>query len=401
MKVVILCTKYAATPDSPYLTDELANAIAEAGHQVRVLLADWANEHHGTPRHPSAGSNLELTVSKPVVVPGLPASLRRVVKWAFTSLRIAAQARRCAKDFEPDLVLAFSPLVALYAPVWFLTSSRVGRRFLVQWDFFPDAQVQIGLLSGPLKIRLLKAVESWLIRRFNVVGCMSPRNIEYLYQNFALTPGTQTVHLPLWSSTPQFIPGSRQVVRQMHSIAQDVHVFVFGGQLIAGRGIDDMLAAATRLKPASDRVLFLFMGQGPMATEIEAVIAAGNPLVKLLPAVPRRQYLSLISACDVGVVCTLRDVMVPTFPSKTVDYLQAGLPILASVEAATDYGDFIESNGLGVKVPAGDIDAFIAAVRKFCHAPVNSTAQAARATACLHQHFSVDQAKRIVLGNAG
>ena len=268
----------------------------------------------------------------------------------------------------------------------------------MQWDFFPDAQVQIGMLHGRLKIKLLRALESYLMRRFDVIGCMSPKNIEYLHNHCAIGPGTQSVHLPLWTSRPSFKREPREVVRQRYGIPPDVHVFVFGGQFVAGRGIDDMLAAAERLDATADPILFLFIGRGPLAEDINALVRAGNRCVKLLPGVSRSEYLSLLSACDVGVVCTLRDVTVPTFPSKTVDYLLADLPILASVEAATDYGDFIESNGVGIQVLAGDVDGFVAAARKFCSSPQEAKMMESRAKACLDGQFSLDRAARIVLG---
>lgn len=398
MKLVILCTKYSSSKDSPYLTDELADALARHGHQVTVLLADWSDEHREHDVPPTSGGAPRLIISRPVVIRWLPLQLQRTVKWMFSSLRMAAQAFRVLKDVKPDVVVAFSPLVAMYVPVWLLTSSRVGRRFLVQWDFFPDAQVQIGMLRGRLKIKLLKALESYLMRRFDVIGCMSPKNIEYLRNYCAIGSRTQSVHLPLWTSRPSFKRESRTVIRQRYGISPDVHVFVFGGQFVAGRGIDDMLAVAERLDAATDSILFLFIGRGPLAEDINALVRAGNRCVKLLPGVSRSEYLSLLSACDTGVVCTLRDVTVPTFPSKTVDYLLAELPILASVEAATDYGDFITSNGVGVQVLAGDIDGFVTAARKFCHSPNEVTMMASRTKACLDKHFSVDSAALIVLG---
>lgn len=398
MKLVILCTKYSSSKDSPYLTDELADALARHGHQVTVLLADWSDEHRERDVPPTSDGAPRLIISRPVVIRWLPLQLQRTVKWMFSSLRMAAQAFRVLKDVKPDVVVAFSPLVAMYVPVWLLTSSRVGRRFLVQWDFFPDAQVQIGMLRGRLKIKLLKALESYLMRRFDVIGCMSPKNIEYLRNYCAIGSRTQSVHLPLWTSRPSFKRESRTVIRQRYGISPDVHVFVFGGQFVAGRGIDDMLAVAERLDAATDSILFLFIGRGPLAEDINALVRAGNRCVKLLPGVSRSEYLSLLSACDTGVVCTLRDVTVPTFPSKTVDYLLAELPILASVEAATDYGDFITSNGVGVQVLAGDIDGFVTAARKFCHSPNEVKMMASRTKACLDKHFSVDSAALIVLG---
>lgn len=400
MNIVFLCTKYATALDSPYLTDELAEELARQGHRVTVLLADWGREHPSHVPHPAMNRVARIVISQSVVIAWLPLTLQRVAKWVLSSARMAGQARRILLEEQPDLVVAFSPLVAMYMPVWLLTGTNVRRKFLVQWDFFPDAQVQIGMLRGRIRIALLRAFESYLMRRFSVIGCMSPKNIEYLWRHCNITLGTEVVHLPLWTSSPPFTKQPRESVRRRHGIPQDAHVFVFGGQFVSGRGIDDMLAASARLDPAIDRILLLFIGRGPLAQDIEAAQRSGNRFVKLMAGVSRSEYLTLLSACDVGVVSTIRDVSVPTFPSKTLDYLLAGLPILASVEASTDYGDFIESNGVGQKVLAGDIDGFLAAARSLAGATKDSSTMAHRCEACLAQNFSVEHAAVAVAGLA-
>ena len=73
-----------------------------------------------------------------------------------------------------------------------------------------------------------------------------------------------------------------------------------------------------------------------------------------MSAIPRADYLSLLGACDCGIVATQRDTGVPTFPSKTLDYFRAGIPVVASVESSTDFGLFLEQRKAGVRIEAGD-----------------------------------------------
>jgi hypothetical protein len=53
---------------------------------------------------------------------------------------------------------------------------------------------------------------------------------------------------------------------------------------------------------------------------------------------------------------------IPTFPSKTLDYLQAGLPVVAAVEADTDFRGFVEKHGFGVVVEAGSAQVLLDAL---------------------------------------
>lgn len=395
MKIVVLCTKYSMSSESPYLTDELALELVRQGHDVTVLLADWADEHKGKPVAAVIGNGPQVYISRPVVIPWLPLTLQRMAKWLLSSLKMARQARRLMLKQQPDMVVGFSPLVAMYLPVWMLTTQAVGLRFLVQWDFFPDAQVQIGALHGRIKFHLLRAFESYLMRRFDVIGCMSPKNIEYLLQHCDITPRAKVVHLPLWTSCPPFEQQPKEQTRERYGIPINTRVFVFGGQLIKGRGIEDIIAASRKLR--NENIRFLFIGDGPLGAIINDEIENKNTIVMTLPKVTRKEYLNIISACDFGIVCTIRDVTVPTFPSKTLDYLLSGIPILASIEESTDYGQFIEQHKIGRTVTAGDIEELTKVAHEMSATLYNKKDASDISARCLREQFSVEKAAAIIL----
>ncbi len=63
----------------------------------------------------------------------------------------------------------------------------------------------------------------------------------------------------------------------------------------------------------------------------------------------------LLNAADIGLVFTQPDVSVCPFPSKTVDYMRAHLPILAAVEHSGDYAHIIQNEiKAGLACPADD-----------------------------------------------
>ena len=62
--------------------------------------------------------------------------------------------------------------------------------------------------------------------------------------------------------------------------------------------------------------------------------------------IPRDDYEKLIASCDIGIVSLDPRFTVPNFPSKTIDYLKLGLPILAAVDkcAFSDHGKLLEND---------------------------------------------------------
>ncbi len=400
LRVLILCTKYSLKCDSPYLSDELAAAISRAGHDVEIIYVDWAGTESQFGRATTTNGPIVNVVPTLILNRG-PLRWRQVIKWAISPVRACWAAWRIDRLFAPDVVVCFSPLTALALPVLLLTRDTDRRRFMVQWDFFPDSHFEDGVLNGNLKRRFLRWLESYLMRRFTAIGCMSPRNIEYMRSHCNLRGRVAEHLLPLWSSMPPYEARARDIIRRDFDLPNERPVFVFGGQLISGRGIEDVLEAATLATQDGAEFSLIFIGKGPKAKDIHAKRAATTIDLRVLDSLPRNQYLELLSACDVGLVTTL-NVTVPTFPSKTLDYLQTGTMILASVAASTDYGAFIEQTDVGIQVPAGNISAMVIAIKSLCRSmPLSEEMRKQKrehSRRILREYFSADIAAEIVLG---
>ncbi len=105
----------------------------------------------------------------------------------------------------------------------------------------------------------------------------------------------------------------------------------------------------------------------------------------------------LAGACDVGLVSTTADTGVPTFPSKTIDYIRAGVPVVASVETTTDYRDFVRENGFGVVVDAGDRAGLLAAIGSLVDDPARREMMIQAGRRTLSEHFDVAVAARKII----
>lgn len=105
-----------------------------------------------------------------------------------------------------------------------------------------------------------------------------------------------------------------------------------------------MIDLAVFSKKQGIDVIFEIYGDGPDRDKIIKSIADNNvsDLVLYRGFRPRENYLESLLSADVGLVFNSGEVEVPTIPSKCIDFFRTGLPILAYVEEATDFGEILE-----------------------------------------------------------
>ncbi|HEN8799340.1 TPA: glycosyltransferase family 4 protein [Pseudomonas putida] len=401
MNIVMLCTKFSLQENDPWLTNELAEALQGQGHSVTVVNLDWAAAA-GEPDHRQRTSRGVQVISvAPLLVRSRLPMVSRLMKWAGSSLRVVKLLREVTRSHPVDLVVGFSPAVTMSLPLLWQRYRGRAKSYMVLWDFFPHHQQQIGLMPSGMIFRIAKWLESALIRTFDHVGCMSGANVAYLKRHYRLRPSQHIHTLPIWGRNTAVVPVDRQQTRRDAGLPVDRPIVVFGGQLVHGRGVEDLLEVARIAARNGSRSYYLIMGSGTLEGLVKAYLEEGHGNLSWIARVPRERYLDIAQACDVALVCTVRDVDVPSFPSKTIDYLRVGLPIVASVERSTDYGDFIVAQDVGVRVEAGEPARLHECIELLLADPQGLARMARRGPECMAEHFDVEQVARQLIDQAG
>lgn len=352
-RVLLISSWFPADAGRRGLMNELADAVVASGSEIDVIALDWrdvdiSSEISDVKNRP--GLNVYRFQSINFRLFGKAVKL--MVKWFASSLKAVVTTIRllCTKKY--DVIISGLPS-AVWAPVLICLLFSRSKKYLIQWDFMPFHHYAIGVIPGGFAYSTLLMLERCLIRGFDVIGCMSEKNVEFLKANYWIGKNQRVEILPIWTEAVFPKKEIRNKIRAKYNLPEKAKIAVFGGTLSKGRGLDDILAAALIAKEKSPDILFLIVGRGPLESELRQ---KANDLsnVKIMPAIPRNEYLSLISTCDCGIVATLRDPGVPTFPSKTLDYFRAGIPVVASVEDSTDFGVFLTKHDAGVVVKSGD-----------------------------------------------
>lgn len=400
MQILMLATIYPATVDgSPYLTSELAEAWQKAGHQVDVVVLQWASSGSSEPSSLVFPSGVKVHYFHPPKVSQFGRLVERLMRWGLSSWLLRSAVRKTVGRKHYDMVFTYSPLTAIGSLAHHFTRCPGTYSCVYVVDFFPIAHRDIGLIpSGPL-FSLAKWRESALLNRFDAIACMSPANITFLKRNYSINPKIRIFERRIWGEPPLTAVPERHVVRHRYGLDLDAKLALFGGQLVEGRGLEDIIGAARLARAEGSDVQFLVLGDGRLRAMVEQeAMSGGSNLVYRLP-VARDDYLALASACDVGLVVTVRNTKVPTFPSKCIDYLRAGIPIAAATEEATDFGAFVEHHSVGRATIAGNPQDLLDCVNSVLNSVEDRSTVQQRCWQVSATHFNVHQAAQEILNS--
>ena len=356
MRFLMVAMQFPVEPGQSYLTTELADALVAAGHEVEVLHLDWSAAPGGPTRTFFTDSGVRVVRSAPRALGG-PALLRNASKFVLSGRHAARVAWRNFDLANFDTLIAWMPAIAIAPLLPLIRRARIRHRLLFIWDFFPDHHREIGRMPGGLPFHIARWWEQRQIDRFTAIVCTLPGNETYLRSQYRVGADQRVLVTPVWADTMPLPPVDRAAVRRQYDLPADAPIAAFGGQLVEGRGFDQMLGAAEAGRAAGSPLRYLFVGDGRLAPMIrDRAAVTANVLYR--PPVTRADYLNLLGACDVGMVATMPGVTSFSIPSKTIDYLRAGLPVVAAVEHGSDFAAILESYCVGRAVPFGDPAGF-------------------------------------------
>lgn len=250
MHILMLCTKYPLESNDRYMTNELAGALVAAGHRVQVVVTDWDAPLGGPATAVRSEDGVDALVIAPRGIAGFGRFLEKASKWTLSSLFARREMRKALDRESFDLLVCFTPCVTVAAQLLWAMNRWKMRSVLFVHDFFPHHHRSIGLVPGGPVFEVARRLEEHLIRKFQVIGCIWPDNIVYLRKHHHIQPQQHVIWTPLWGEITPPPPRPRKATRTAHGLPLDRKILVFGGQITEGRGVEEMLAAATMAQEA-------------------------------------------------------------------------------------------------------------------------------------------------------
>jgi glycosyltransferase involved in cell wall biosynthesis len=311
--------------------NSLARALSRAGHQVTV-----GCRRVDGPNSPPEGVRIS-------VVPGSPGELRDWLLELLRQERMDAVLERYSLASGPGLDAAH----------------RFDLPFLLEVNApLVDESLRFRSLADPEPLR---EQERRLLRSADAVFVVSEA-----LRGYAVASGTNPERVrvvPNGVDHEAFARRADDCVRRRLGLTDQV-VVGFVGSLKPWHGVSDLIRAFASL-PHS--ISLLVVGDGPERPAIEAAVEAAriDDRVRLTGRIPHADVPAYLQAMDVGVAPYRRQPMFYFSPLKVVEYLAAGLPVVATSQGELD--ELIGSAGL--LVAPGSVAALAAALHRLVTNP--------------------------------
>lgn len=369
---------------------DLANEFVRQGHEPTVFVAS-----------PDIDQPALIEVAAGITVVRLRSPrtkdmsyVRRVIGEFLMPFSMLANLRRGAKlETCWDGVVWYSPTIFL-GPFARSMLKRSGcRGYLIVRDLFPDWAVDMGIMSKGIPYWLLKAVEHYQCKVADIIGVQTPANLPHFFRHH-MPPRRRVEVLQNWLADAPVTQCSINV-EQTSLVGRKI--FVYAGNMGVAQGMDILLQLAAMLSD-NTAVGFLFVGRGSDASLLRrqaADLALENVLFH--DEIDPEEIPGLYTQCHAGIVALDPRHTTHNIPGKFLSYMQAGLPVLANINAGNDLAALIRQERVGYVSVDGTLSTLEAQLQLLLN-DIDSDAQmAARCRQLARRMFSPETAvKQIV-----
>jgi colanic acid biosynthesis glycosyl transferase WcaI len=365
VRILVLCPHFE--PDvapTGVVISEIVHRLVDDGHELEIVTSlPWYTSHAIEPGWEGRLVRRErVPWGRITRVHPFPTDKRNIPARAagFAGFTVLAGIFSLFQRRRPDVVLAMSPPLTLGLAGWVTARARrVPFVFNIQ-DVFPDVAVEVGAISGPRVIRVLRWLERFIYRRADAVTVLSEDLRENVEEKLAGKGGTEVRVIPNFVDTARIVPGPRANGYREEFGLGDRTVVMYAGNLGFSQPLGLMVNAARALRHRDD-LLFVINGGGSTRPGLEEE-AADLDNVRFVDLQPVERLPEVLAAGDIHVIALRRGLGRSSVPSKLYSILAAARPVLAAVDDGTEVVRVVRSVEAGVAVEPEDADAFAAAV---------------------------------------
>jgi len=333
-----------------------ARLMRERGHEVQVVAAHphYPEPRWGTRRRPYRERRDGISVLRLPLAVGRATTFERVrQELTFT----AAQSLASPLLPTPDVVVAVSPSFPALAPA--MVNASVRRRPWVLWlqDILPEGAASTGLVEPGKLLRSAQAFEALAYR--------SARRIVVISRSFERNLLAKGV--PPWKLRRIYNPATHELGAAASPAGEAASPastpgpprLLSMGNIGHSQGLTELVAAFERSAAArAGELRLVIVGAGVASTDVRA--AKRTDSVELRGLLSAEELRDELGRATLGVVSQRPDVAEFNLPSKLMNYMARGLPVLAAVRADSEVAGLLEESGAGWVTDCADPREFAA-----------------------------------------
>ncbi len=354
-----------------------ARGLRERGHEVEVVAAHphYPEPHWGTRLRPYREIRNGIPVLRlPLWIGRASAEARYRQELTF----MGAQTAAIPFLPRPDVLVSASPSFPALLPA--IANVRTRKIPWVLWlhDLLPDAATGTGLVDEDgIVISLARRLERSAYRAADRIVVLSRSFIDNL-----LAKGVSPEKIDLI-----YDPATRVPQRLAEPCADRRPLRILSiGNVGHTQGLTTLVRAfEAHREPTSDASLVI-TGTGVAADEARAEIRSDG--VQMLGMVDDTRLERELCEADIALVSQRYEGPEFNIPSKLMNFMAYGLPILAAVNPAGEVARIVRESGAGWIIDSSDADAFPRAVARLSRVRGEIRQRAAIARAYANEHFT-------------
>ncbi|MEW5946243.1 MAG: glycosyltransferase family 4 protein [bacterium] len=288
-----------------------------------------------------------------------------------------------------DVVIASSPPFFIAAAGWLLSRAKRAAFVFDVRDIYPDPLVELGFVSNPILVRLLRSLERFLYNSAALVLSVSNTQAEKIRSR---TANPQKVRLVPNGVNVEFFrkrPAASHPVWKKHAL-DGRFVAVYAGRIGRAHALHTLVRAA-ELLARDPRVAVLILGDGAEKQKLQK-LAAELRLKNVFfeserPADEIPHVLSLAGAgiCSRAAGEYSRDAL----PAKMFEYMACELPVVMAAEC--EGGRLLREADAGIVVPPEDPRQLAEAILALAADPAEAARLGANGRRFVSAHYTRDK----------
>ena len=382
--------------------EELLSVFVRNGHKVFVACSNDSRSLE--PNGIQEWNGMTVLRIKTGDITGVTNLLKKGLATVTVDCYFRKAIKKHYKKEHIDLILYPTPPITLANTIAWAKKYYNAKTYLMLKDIFPQNAVDMGMMStngikGVIHSYFRKK-EKFFYSISDIIGCMSPANVDYVIKHNPEVSENKVEVCPNCLSVPDRVPSFKRDnsdLKKRFGIPDNAVVFIYGGNLGKPQGISFLIQCLRQVK-FNKRAYFLIIGEGSEFGKIQQFVDEEKPSnVKLLRYLPKEEYQLISDQCDVGMMFLDHRFTIPNFPSRILNYLASGNPVLAATDPNSDIGVIARDNGFGFCCESNDVRGFEKAINDFITA--DREAMGKKGWEFFKENWSVDKGYKIIINH--
>lgn len=258
---------------------------------------------------------------------------------------------------RPDVIFVVEPSMFCLPTSWITAKLCGAKLWLHVQDFEVDAAFELGILKSRTARIFALSIESFLMKRFDIVSSISPKMVERLEQKGI---AHERIRLfPNWVDCEKMFPidGSEKLKKKF-GLSETSTVALYAGNMGEKQGIEIIIDSARQISSRTN-LQFVLCGCGAAYDRLKEY-SKGLTNITWLPIQDDEQFNELMNAADIHLLPQRSDAADLVMPSKLTGMMATGRPVVAIASQGTQIQQVVDRHGIVVQ--PGDSQGFTAAI---------------------------------------